>query len=88
MLNLFIEKNDLYSLNCGHKFRSECWKEYLQELINNPLSCIKAKCPQKGCTCIVYENFFKTFLKDENALAKFKRAIYNNIITQNKAFKI
>jgi len=51
------------------------------------LSCIKAKCPQKGCTCIVYENFFKKFSKDENALAKFKRAIYNNFITQNKAFK-
>jgi ariadne-1 len=83
------EKNeDLSSLNCGHKFCSDCWKKYLQELINNnPLNCIRAKCPQNGCTCIVYEKLFQKFLSDENSLKRLRRVIYNDFISNNADFK-
>ena len=52
----FEEKNDtFFSLNCGHQFCPDCWTEYLKEKIKSPLSALQATCPQKGCTCIVYE---------------------------------
>ena len=83
------EQNEaLSSLNCGHKFCSDCWKKYLQELINNnPLNCIRAKCPQNGCTCIVNEELFEKFLSDENSLKRLRRVIYNDFISNNPDFK-
>ena len=52
----FEEKNDdFFSLNCGHQFCQECWTEYLTEKLKSPLSALQAKCPQNGCTCVVYE---------------------------------
>jgi ariadne-1 len=81
----FEEKNnDFFSLNCGHQFCPECWTEYLNEKIKSPLSALQAKCPQNGCTCIVYERIYRKFLKDNQSLSKLDKAIYKNYINRNK----
>ena len=75
--------NILYCLNCGHKFCNECWTEYLKEKIKFPINALKVTCPQKGCTCIVYEKLYYKYLYDGNNLMKLKKIIYKNFIDRN-----
>ena len=81
------ENNNFYSLNCGHQFCEECWTGYLKEKIKFPLNALQVKCPQKFCTCIVYEKLYSKFLKDENSLGKLNKAIYTNFIERNQDIK-
>ena len=84
----FEEKNDkFFSLSCGHQFCSDCWLEYLKEKIKSPLSALTAKCPQKGCTCIVYEKIYRKYLTDKPSLEKLDKAIYKNFIIINNDIK-
>ena len=80
----FEDKNDtFFSLSCGHQFCSGCWTEYLKEKIKTPLSALLAKCPQNGCTCVVYEKIYRKFLDDKKSLEKLDKAIYKNFINRN-----
>ena len=45
-----------------------------------PLSALLAKCPQNGCTCVVYEKIYRKFLDDKKSLEKLDKAIYKNFI--------
>jgi ariadne-1 len=84
----FEDKNDkFFSLNCGHQFCPECWKEYLKEKIQAPLSALQARCPQEGCTLIVYERLYSKFLNDKKSLEKLDKAIYKNFINRNQDIK-
>ena len=84
----FEDKNDnFFALDCGHEFCKDCWKGYLEEKLKSPLSALQATCPQEGCTCIVYENLFKKFLKDKNLLEKLDKAIFKNFINRNEDIK-
>ena len=84
----FEEKNDkFFSLSCGHQFCSECWTEYLKEKIKAPLSALQAKCPQNGCTCIVFEKIYGKYLTDKKSLEKLDKAIYKNFINRNNDIK-
>ena len=81
------KNNNFYSLNCGHQFCGECWTEYLKEKIKFPLNALKVKCPQKDCTCIVYEKLYSKFLNDKISLEKLNKAIYKNFIDKNQDIK-
>lgn len=83
------EKNNdnFYSLNCGHQFCNECWEGYLKEKVKYPLNALQAKCPQKDCTCIVYEELYFKFLKDKISLEKLDKSIYKNFIEKNQDIK-
>ena len=81
------KNNNLFSLNCGHQFCEDCWAEYLKEKIKFPLNALQAKCPQKNCTCVVYEKFYSKFLKDQNSLKILNKAIYKNFIDINPDIK-
>jgi ariadne-1 len=59
-----IKNDKFFSLNCGHQFCYDCWSEYLSEKIKYPLNILQVKCPQKDCTCVVYEKLFPLFIKD------------------------
>ena len=79
--------NNLFSLNCGHQFCEYCWGEYLKEKIKYPLNILQAKCPQKNCTCVVYEKFYSNFLKDKNSFKILNKALYKNFIDINPDIK-
>ena len=84
----FEEKNDeCFSLKCGHIFCSECWIEYLKEKIKTPLNALQARCPQDGCTLIIYEKLYSKFLKEKDLLEKLDKAIYRNFINRNQDIK-
>jgi ariadne-1 len=87
-LTCFEDKNDdFYCLSCGHEFCADCWTEYLKEKLKAPLGALQVKCQQQGCTCIVPEEIYKKFIKDENLLEKLDKAIYKNFINRNEDFK-
>ena len=79
--------NNFFSLNCGHQFCEECWTDYLKEKIKLPLNALQVKCPQIGCTCIVYENLYSKFLKNNNSIKNLNIAIYQNFINKNDDIK-
>ena len=79
--------NNFFSLNCGHQFCNECWTGYLNEKIKSPLNALQAKCPQNGCTCIVYENLYSKFLKNNNSIKNLNISIYQNFINRNDDIK-
>ena len=81
------KNSTFFSLNCGHQFCEYCWTEYLKEKIKSPLNALKVKCPQMGCTCIVYENLYSKFLKNNNSIKKINIAIYQNFINKNDDIK-
>ena len=84
----YEDKNDqFFSLKCGHQFCPDCWTEYLKEKIKSPLNALQAKCPQEGCTLIIYEKLYYKFLKDKNSLLKLDKAIYKNFINRNQDIK-
>ena len=81
------QNNNFFSLNCGHQFCDECWTEYLKEKIKLPLNALQVKCPQMGCTCIVYENLYSKYLKNNNSIKNLNIAIYQNFINKNDDIK-
>ncbi len=81
------ENENLFSLNCGHKFCDDCWKEYLTEKIKMPLGALQVTCPQNECSCFVFEEIYKKYLKDEILLEKLDKAIYKNFINRNDDIK-
>ena len=80
------KNNNFFSLNCGHQFCDECWTEYLKEKIKLPLNALQVKCPQKGCTCIVYEHLYSKYLNN-NDIKNLNIAIYKNFINKNDDIK-
>ncbi len=87
-LTCYEEKNEnFYSLKCGHQFCAECWEEYLKEKLKTPLGALQVKCPQHKCTCIVPEETYKKFIKDNDLLEKLDRAINRNFINRNEDLK-
>ena len=81
------KNNNFYSLNCGHQFCNECWANYLKEKIKLPLKALQVKCPQYGCTCIVYENLYYKYLKNNDLIKNLNIAIYTNYINRNDDIK-
>jgi len=80
------ERNEKFrSLNCGHQFCPECWKDYLSVKIKLPLNALQVTCPQFGCNCIVYESFYSLFLDNSTPEYKiFQKAVYKNFISRNE----
>lgn len=81
------KNNNFRSLNCKHQFCINCWEEYLKEKLKYPLEALYANCPQKGCTCKVYENFYSEILKDKNSKIKLEKAKNKNFIDRNDDIK-
>ena len=81
------QNNEFYSLNCGHQFCRECWTKYLKKKIKYPLNALQVKCPQKDCTCIVYEKLYFKFFNDKNIQEKINKAIYKTFIIRNPDIK-
>ena len=86
-LTCYEENDNCFSLSCGHQFCGDCWSEYLKEKLKSPLGALQAKCPQEKCTCIVGEEIYKKFIKDNLLLEKLDKCIYKNFINRNEDFK-
>ena len=84
----YEEKNENFEcLSCGHMFCGECWKEYLTEKCTDFYTAMTTKCPQSGCTNIVYERIFKKFITDTEAKKKFEKALNKNYTDSNLDIK-
>jgi len=77
-----------YSLKCGHKFCSDCWKEYVYYKMEDTFTCILATCPQMGCNIIVPESVFLKFLNNDKKLKEeYQKALLKNFTDLNSDIK-
>lgn len=84
----FEEKNENFAcLSCGHMFCKDCWRDYLQEKCVDFYTVMTTKCPQAGCTNIVYEKFFLKFIEDPTAKIRFDKALKKNYTDSNDDIK-
>ena len=84
----FEEKNeDFACLSCGHMFCKDCWRDYLQEKCVDFYTVMTTKCPQAGCTNIVYEKFFLKYLEDPTSKIRFDKALKKNYTDSNDDIK-
>lgn len=77
-----------YSLKCGHKFCTDCWKEYIFCKMEDLFTCILTTCPQKGCNIIVPESVFFKFLNNDKKLyEEYQKALLKNFTDFNSDVK-
>jgi hypothetical protein len=81
----FTISNEVYSLKCKHVFCSDCWKEYLLNLINEG-KVIRLPCMQKDCDCNVDDVKVKELL-GETIYNKYKKFQLNRFISTSKDLK-
>lgn len=83
------DSSDFISLPCKHFFCKDCWREYLNEKLNEIHTVIITSCPQVGCNCIVTEETFKQVLEknDNSNYAKYIKAVIKNFTDFNSVVK-
>lgn len=67
------EKENVFNLECQHKFCKECIIEYLKEEIRNA-RVLKIQCPEKNCELLFDEDTVKSLVDDEY-FYKYKKFI-------------
>jgi len=75
-----------FALNCSHFFCGDCWANYLENKLDDILTCISSSCPQQGCNLIVPENIYRKYLS-EDKLLEFEKCIFKNFTDNNDDIK-
>jgi hypothetical protein len=78
------EKEGFFEMKCKHGFCINCWKEYLETLINEGK--IALNCMQKGCNLLL-EDDKVIDLVNQKFYAKLKKNQMNKLVTTNKNMK-
>lgn len=78
--------NTFFGLKCGHFFCGDCWVAYLENKLEDVLTCISSTCPQEGCNYVIPENVFKIFIKGPR-IKEFEKVIYKNFTDNNVDMK-
>ena len=84
-----IEPNDEVSLDCKHKFCSDCFSNYLKQRVTDQLTLLSCPCPLTGCNYIVTHNFFTKLLKnDKDSLKIYNKCLIRNFTESNSDIKL
>ena len=76
---------DFYNIDCGHKFCSECWSNYLEVKIKEFEDIL---CMEKTCLKKIPDEKVKKFLKnDKELIIKFEKNILKRKIENNPYMK-
>lgn len=75
------------SLQCGHEFCGNDWKEYLTLQLNSGFAkCMEATCPQHMCNMAVPHSQFMKYLEGDD-LKKYIKWFCNSFTDKNKNMK-
>ena len=84
-----IDKGDEISLECNHKFCSDCFKCYLKQKSLDQLTLLSTHCPLGGCNYIVTSDIFqKCFKNDKDALQVYNKCLIRNFTESNSDIKL
>lgn len=82
---IFIKFQDMYSLECGHKFCRRCWVQYLtQKIVEEGLS-QSIKCLEPSCEMLVDdENVVMLINDDSEVMSKYHRSMTVEFVVVRK----
>jgi len=75
--------DELFSLECNHRFCADCWCSYLTTKIMDDGDSQSIYCPDSRCKLIVDESTVKQHCKD-NVVLKYKKLVTNNFVQCNR----
>ena len=80
-----VECVNTLSLACGHRFCSDCWRDYICSTISNKsFNSIFIKCPGYKCHTPLSNKIIKQFLNDKHQWNKYENYIVQHFITSNE----
>lgn len=71
---------DLFGLNCGHKYCRDCWGQYLKVKIVDDGENQSIKCPEQTCHFLVDDEHIILFVDDEEVITKYQRAMSSTFV--------
>uniref|UniRef100_A0A7S1VX50 RBR-type E3 ubiquitin transferase n=1 Tax=Ditylum brightwellii TaxID=49249 RepID=A0A7S1VX50_9STRA len=72
---------EMLSMPCGHEFCRDCWRGFVECALTTGPACVKATCPQAGCTEVVTEEEVKEAAPD--LLPKFESYQLRSFVEMN-----
>lgn len=71
---------DLYSLDCGHKFCKSCWDSYITTKIVDDGLNQAIVCLQPNCEVLVDDENILMIIQNPEVLVKYRMAMTNSFI--------
>ena len=71
-------------LACGHKFCTNCWRNYLKIKIMDDGEVESISCPAEACPILVDDDMVLGVLDSEQIRAKYRRLMTNNFVNHSK----
>lgn len=76
----FFPTQDLYSLECGHKYCKSCWEQYITtKIVDDGLNQTIA-CLQPDCVFLVDDENIVTLINDPEVIVKYQQAMTNTFV--------
>merc|ERR1719343_994222 len=82
----YSECDKLLSLECGHGFCQDCWRNYLHIAVDEGKASVQTRCPQHKCGRIVTRSFFQE-LCDEDRQKKYQEWFLLSYVDDNPVVK-
>jgi ariadne-1 len=60
-----VDDHETYGMKCGHKFCTDCWKQYINQKIKEEGEAARIKCPGQACDRIVDSKSLDLLLEDD-----------------------
>ena len=80
-----VKISTTFSLDCQHRFCTECWTDYISSEINNKsFNSIFITCPGHKCQTPLKNSIIKRFASDTKQWLKFENYIVQSFITNNE----
>ncbi|CAN1332273.1 Probable E3 ubiquitin-protein ligase ARI5 [Linum perenne] len=70
---------DFISLDCGHNFCNECWRQYIKVGVGDGIACLTLRCPEPKCYVLVPKSTVETLAESED-IEKYSRILRRSYI--------
>lgn len=82
-----IPRNMMTGIACGHRFCTECWKEYLTSKIMDQGMCQIIACAAHGCDILVDDQTVMSLITDPKVKLKYQHLITNSFVECNRLLR-
>ncbi|CAN1189019.1 Probable E3 ubiquitin-protein ligase ARI11 [Linum perenne] len=69
---------DFISLDCGHNFCNECWRQYIKVGVGDGIACLTLRCPEPKCYVLVPKSTVETLAESED-IEKYSRILRRSV---------
>lgn len=80
------QPNERVEMECNHALCSECYSDYLVNVIKRGPDCLLATCPREGCKLVIPEDMYRK-LVPESELQKYQQYYRESFIIMSRSTK-